>query len=84
MQDSEQLSLERIQALLDAREEVKFQGSEFINDTVSGMLKKLWVGQTKSRPRKSNDNGLVESKNGAVIRSIRGTAILPRVRGPAQ
>ena len=24
--------------------------------------------QTKSRPRRSNDNGLVESKNGAVIR----------------
>lgn len=43
-------------------------GSEFINDTVSGLLKKLLIGQTKSRPRKSNDNGLVESKNGAVIR----------------
>ena len=43
-------------------------GSEFINDTVSGLLKELLIGQTKSRPRKSNDNGLVESKNGAVIR----------------
>jgi len=43
-------------------------GAEFINDTVSGLLKKLLIGQTKSRPRKSNDNGLVESKNGAVIR----------------
>jgi transposase InsO family protein len=43
-------------------------GSEFINDTVSGLLKELLIEQTKSRPRKSNDNGLVESKNGAVIR----------------
>jgi transposase InsO family protein len=43
-------------------------GSEFINDTVSGLLKDLLIEQTKSRPRKSNDNGLVESKNGAVIR----------------
>jgi|SRR5665213_64213 len=47
-------------------------GSEFINDTVSGLLKKLLIGQTKSRPRKSNDNGLVESKNGAVIRKHMG------------
>jgi transposase InsO family protein len=43
-------------------------GSEFINDTVSGLLKQLLIDQTKSRARKSNDNGLVESKNGAVIR----------------
>ena len=47
-------------------------GSEFINETVSGLLKKLLIGQTKSRPRKSNDNGLVESKNGAVIRKHMG------------
>jgi transposase InsO family protein len=47
-------------------------GSEFINDTVSGLLRKLLIGQTKSRPRKSNDNGLVESKNGAVIRKHMG------------
>lgn len=43
-------------------------GSEFINHTVAKMLKKLLVEQTKSRPRRSNDNGLVEAKNGAVIR----------------
>ena len=43
-------------------------GSEFINDTVASLLKDLLIEQTKSRPRKSNDNGLVESKNGAVIR----------------
>lgn len=43
-------------------------GSEFINTTVSGLLNKLLIEQTKSRPRRSNDNGLVETKNGAVIR----------------
>jgi hypothetical protein len=43
-------------------------GSEFINHTVAQMLNKLWVEQTKSRPRHSNDNGLAESKDGWVIR----------------
>lgn len=43
-------------------------GSEYINYQVAAMLDRLRIGQTKSRPRHSNDNGLVESKNGAVIR----------------
>ena len=43
-------------------------GSEFINATVARLLNKLLIHQTKSRPRHSNDNGLVETKNGAVIR----------------
>src|SRR6185312_9885529 len=43
-------------------------GSEFINHTVARLLNKLLAEQTKSRPRHSNDNGLVESKNAAVIR----------------
>ena len=47
-------------------------GAEFIHDTVSALLKRLLLEQTKSRPRKSHDNGLVESKNGAVIRKHRG------------
>ncbi len=47
-------------------------GSEFINYTVAGLLQKLLIEQTKSRPRHSNDNGLVESKNGAVIRKHLG------------
>jgi len=47
-------------------------GSEFLNDTVRKLLNKLLVEQTKSRPRHSNDNGLVESKNGAVIRKHMG------------
>jgi len=47
-------------------------GSEFINHTVAKLLNKLLIEQTKSRPRHSNDNGLVESKNGAVIRKHMG------------
>jgi citrate lyase gamma subunit len=43
-------------------------GSEFIHKTVAQLLEKLRVEQTKSRPRQSGDNGLVETKNGAVIR----------------
>jgi len=47
-------------------------GSEFINHSIASMLNKLLIEQTKSRPRKSNDNGLVESKNGGVIRKHMG------------
>ena len=43
-------------------------GSEFINRTVAELLEKLLIEQTKSRPRQSGDNGLVETKNGAIIR----------------
>ena len=46
--------------------------SEFINHTVAKLLNKLLVEQTKSRPRHSNDNGLVEAKNGAVIHKHMG------------
>ena len=47
-------------------------GSEFINQTVAKLLNKLLIEQTKSRPQHSNDNGLVETKNGAVIRKHMG------------
>jgi transposase InsO family protein len=43
-------------------------GSEFINKTVAELLNKMLIEQTKSRPRQSGDNGLVETKNGAIIR----------------
>lgn len=43
-------------------------GSEFINGVVAQLLKKLLIEQTKSRPRKSGDNGLVETKNAAIVR----------------
>lgn len=47
-------------------------GSEFINHTVAHLLNKLLIEQTKSRPRHSNDNGLAEAKNGAVVRKHMG------------
>jgi transposase InsO family protein len=47
-------------------------GSEFLNYGVAKLLNKLLVEQTKSRPRHSNDNGLAEAKNGAVIRKHMG------------
>jgi transposase InsO family protein len=47
-------------------------GSEFINHMVAKLLNKLLIEQTKSRPRHSNDNGLAESKNGAVVRKHMG------------
>ncbi len=43
-------------------------GSEYINQHVAKLLQKLFIELTKSRPRHSNDNGLVESKNGSVVR----------------
>jgi hypothetical protein len=39
---------------------------------VAKLLNKLLIEQTKSRPRRSNDNGLAESKNGAVVRKHMG------------
>ncbi len=47
-------------------------GSEFINYREAELLNKLLVEQAKSRTRHSNDNGLAEAKNGAVIRKHMG------------
>jgi transposase InsO family protein len=49
-------------------------GSEYINRQVARMLEKLRVEFTKSRPRRSNDNALVETKNGAILRKHLGYA----------
>jgi hypothetical protein len=53
-------------------------GSEYINKTVSSLLNKLNIEQTKSRSRKSNDNGLVEGKNNALIRKHIGYKHIPK------
>jgi len=53
-------------------------GSEFVNKTVATLLHKLLIRFTKSRPRHTNDNGLVESKNGSVIRKQLGYAYIPQ------
>lgn len=47
-------------------------GSEYINWVVCKMLNKLLIKLTKSRSRQTNDNALVESKNGSVIRKWMG------------
>lgn len=53
-------------------------GSEYINQMVARLLNKLLIRQTKSRPRHSNDNGLAETKNGAVIRKHMGYIHIPQ------
>ncbi len=58
-------------------------GSEFINHRVADMLNKLHVEDfTKSRPRRSNDNALVESKNGNVVRRWLGHSHIPERLAP--
>ena len=47
-------------------------GSEFINELTSKLLNKLLIEQTKSRSGRTNDNALVEGKNGSVIRKHMG------------
>ena len=47
-------------------------GSEYINHRVAAMLEKLHADFTKSRACRSQDNALVEGKNGAVIRKLIG------------
>ena len=47
-------------------------GSEFINDKTAKLLNKLLIEQTKSRSSRTNDNALVEGKNGSVIRKHMG------------
>jgi transposase InsO family protein len=53
-------------------------GGENINYTVAALLKKLDISQTKGRPRRSNDNGLVETKNGSIIRKHMGHHHIPQ------
>nr|VFK19717.1 MAG: Integrase core domain-containing protein [Candidatus Kentron sp. LPFa]VFK21701.1 MAG: Integrase core domain-containing protein [Candidatus Kentron sp. LPFa]VFK23688.1 MAG: Integrase core domain-containing protein [Candidatus Kentron sp. LPFa]VFK26877.1 MAG: Integrase core domain-containing protein [Candidatus Kentron sp. LPFa]VFK27895.1 MAG: Integrase core domain-containing protein [Candidatus Kentron sp. LPFa] len=47
-------------------------GSEYINKRVAALLDKLLIELTKSRARHSNDNALVESKNGSIVRKHLG------------
>jgi hypothetical protein len=45
---------------------------------VAELLEKLCIDSTKSRPRHNNDNGLVESKNGSVVRKLYGYTHIPQ------
>jgi len=58
-------------------------GSEFINYTVARLLEKLLIEQTKSRAHRSGDNGLVETKNGAVVRKHMGFGHIPAAEAEA-
>lgn len=51
-------------------------GSEFINQVVVNLLNRLLIKLTKSRSRRTNDNALIEGKNGAVIRKWLGYAFI--------
>lgn len=53
-------------------------GSEFINRVVAELLNKLNARFTKSRPRHSNDNALIECKNGWVVRKNLGYGYIPQ------
>jgi hypothetical protein len=52
-------------------------GSEYINHVVKELLEKLFIEFTKSRAYRSQDNALVEGKNGAVIRKLIGYGHIP-------
>jgi transposase InsO family protein len=80
---SEAYLLPVIQALLDdfpfaIRGFHADNGSEYINHQVARLLEKLRIEFTKSRPRHSNDNGLAETKNGAVVRKCFGYSHIPQ------
>jgi len=52
-------------------------GSEYVNKYVAEILARLYIKFTKSRARHSNDNALVESKNGSIIRKLWGRNHIP-------
>jgi transposase InsO family protein len=53
-------------------------GSEYVNHRVARLLDKLRIEFTRSRPRRSNDNGLAETKNGSVVRKLFGYEHIPQ------
>ena len=66
---------------LDKQESVN--GSEYINREVADLLNRLHIPTfTKSRPRHPNDNALVESKNGSIIRRWLGHIHVPHALVP--
>lgn len=53
-------------------------GGQYFNYSVAELLDKLRIELTKSRPLRSSDNCLVESKNGSVIRKTYGYSHIPQ------
>lgn len=74
---SEQFMLPALYQVIDQYPFIIFnfhsdRGSENINYLVAELLTRLHIRQTKSRSRHPNDNALVETKNGAVVRKNMG------------
>ena len=57
-------------------------GSEYVNHRVAKLLNKLTIEFTKSRARRTNDNALVESKNGSVVRKYLSYTHIPQKWAP--
>lgn len=55
-------------------------GSEYINERMLELMEEARIELTKSRPRRSTDNALVEGKNGAVVRKMFGFAHIAKSR----
>ncbi len=52
-------------------------GSEYVNYEVAKLLKGLLIEFTKSRANRTQDNALVEGKNGAIVRKYIGYGHIP-------
>ena len=52
-------------------------GGEYINKRVEDILNRLHIKQTKGRPMKTNDNALIEGKNGSIVRKHFGYMHIP-------
>ena len=53
-------------------------GGENINGSVSEVLQRQFIEQTKSRSGRCNDNALIECKNGSVVRKHMGRWHMPK------
>jgi transposase InsO family protein len=58
-------------------------GSEYVNYEVAKLLKSLLIEFTKSRANRTQDNALVEGKNGAIIRKHLGYGYMAAEHAPA-
>lgn len=52
-------------------------GSEYMNRLVVQLMNRMLIDLSKSRPRRHNDNALVETKNGGIIRKAMGYIYIP-------
>lgn len=57
-------------------------GSEYINQVVAELLTNLLIDQSKSRARHTNDQALVEGKNGSIVRKLYGRNFIDQKFAP--